>query len=39
VRVNGTGGLPPVPFGVLDVGMRACEGDYILTDSEWDELV
>jgi Uma2 family endonuclease len=37
--MNGTGGPPPVPFGVLDTSMSVCEGDYILTSSKWDELV
>jgi len=34
--VNGIGVSAPVPFGMLDAAMSAIEGDYILTDSEWD---
>ncbi|OUD01123.1 hypothetical protein CA983_21890 [Streptomyces swartbergensis] len=33
-RVNGTGGRPPVPFGVLDSAMSVLDGDYILTDMQ-----
>jgi len=39
VWVNGIGGPLPVPFGVLDEPMDAIDGDYIMTGSEWDELV
>ncbi|GHD11439.1 hypothetical protein GCM10010313_34570 [Streptomyces violarus] len=37
--MNGIGGPPPVPFGLLDGAMSVPNGDYILTGNEWDELV
>lgn len=38
IRVNGTGGPVPVPFGMLTARMREFEGDYILADNAWDEI-